>query len=101
MTFKAPAACESMKDVRQAIDSLDNQLLDILAQRIQYIERAAQIKTDPNTIRDEARIRAILDKRAGQAEEHGYRPEFIRQLFSELIEYSVAYEQECWHQAND
>ena len=94
--FKNADNCESMTDVRQAIDTLDEQLLDLLAQRIKYIERAAYIKTSIDTIRDDERIEAILVKRSAQAAEHGYSEEIIESLFRQLIEYSVAYEMQVF-----
>lgn len=94
--FKNADDCESMRDVRHAIDSLDEQLLDILARRIKYIERAAQIKTSIDTIRDDERIDAIIVKRSSQAREHGYSEEIVESLFRQLIEYSVAHEMQIF-----
>jgi isochorismate pyruvate lyase len=95
-TIKNPENCESMRDVRQAIDSLDEQLLTILGQRIKYIERAAQIKTSIDTIRDDERIDAIIAKRSAQAAEYGYSDEIVASLFRALIEYSVAHEMQVF-----
>lgn len=95
-TIKSPDNCESMSDVRLAIDSLDEQLLKILSQRIKYIERAAQIKTSIDTIRDDERIDAIIAKRSAQAAEHGYSEDIIASLFRQLIEYSVAHEMQVF-----
>ena len=94
--FKNAGNCESMREVRQAIDSLDEQLLDILAMRIKYIERAGQIKTSIDSIRDDNRIDAIILKRSAQAREHGYSEEIIESLFRALIEYSVAHEMQIF-----
>lgn len=91
-TIKQPNECESMADVRSAIDSLDEELLDLLARRIGYIERAAKIKTSVDSIRDEQRIESIIAKRKLQAAEHGYSEEFIESTFRNLIEYSVVHE---------
>ena len=95
-SFKNADHCESMRDVRQAIDSLDEQLLDILAKRITYIERAAEIKTSIDSIRDEERIEAIIGKRSAQAREHGYSEAIIESIFRQLIEYSVAHEMQLF-----
>lgn len=95
-TIKNADQCESMCDVRQAIDLLDEQLLAILGRRIKYIERAAQIKTSIDTIRDDERIDAIIAKRSAQAAEHGYSEEIVASLFRQLIEYSVAHEMQVF-----
>ena len=94
--FKNAENCQTMGDVRQSIDSLDEQLLDLLAKRITYIERAAQIKTSINSIRDDERIEAIIAKRSAQAQEHGYSEAIIASLFRQLIEYSVNHEMQVF-----
>ena len=97
-TIKQPNECESMGDVRCAIDSVDEELLDLLARRIAYIERAADIKTSIDSIRDDERIESIIAKRKLQAEDHGYTEEFIESAFRDLIEYSVAHEMQVFKQ---
>ena len=94
--LKSADNCETMSDVRQAIDSLDEQLLDLLAKRISYIERAAHIKTSIDSIRDDERIEAIIVKRSAQAREHGYSEEMIASFFRQLIEYSVNHEMQVF-----
>jgi len=89
-----------MQEIRKAIDSLDDELLDLLARRIRYIERAAQIKTSIESIRDEQRIESIIDKRKAQASEHGYSEEYIESTFRNLIEYSIAHEMQLFKQKN-
>ncbi len=97
-TIKQPDDCESMRDIRAAIDLLDEALLDLLAKRIKYIEKAAEIKTSIDSIRDDERIESIIAKRKSQAAEHGYSEEFIESAFRNLIEYSVAHEMQVFKQ---
>ena len=96
--IKQATDCESMQDVRQAIDAVDEQLLDLLANRISYIERAAEIKTSIDSIRDDDRIESIIAKRKFQAAEHGYSEDLIESIFRQLIEYSVAHEMRVFKQ---
>ena len=53
--IKAPENCGSMAELRVAIDALDQTLVTLLARRQAYIERAAILKKDRDTVRDEAR----------------------------------------------
>lgn len=92
--------CQSMKDVRAAIDLLDEQLLDLLSQRIKYIARAAEIKTSIDSIRDDERIESMVARRKSEAREYGYSEQFIETLFRGLIEYSVAYEMQLFRNKN-
>ena len=42
--MKQPAECETMADIRAEIDRLDEELVALFAERVAYIDRAAEIK---------------------------------------------------------
>ncbi|MFV0296883.1 MAG: chorismate mutase, partial [Hyphomicrobiaceae bacterium] len=44
MTIKAPKDCVDLSDVRVEIDRCDKALVDLIAERFGYVERAWQIK---------------------------------------------------------
>ena len=54
--------CASMADVRREIDRVDRELVQLLAERLTYIERAGHIKAERGAVRDEDRIRDVLAK---------------------------------------
>ena len=58
--IKAPENCGSMAELRVAIDGLDQELVALLARRQAYIERAAILKQDRGTVRDQARIEDVI-----------------------------------------
>ena len=45
--LRPPEACESLEDVRGAIDGLDREVLRLLGSRARYVATAARFKTDP------------------------------------------------------
>lgn len=94
--IKKPSQCEAMPDVRAAIDHIDKQLVDLLGDRLEYIHKAADIKVSENLIRDEDRIDSMLLVREQWAKENNYDPAFIRQIFNDLIEYSISRELVEW-----
>ena len=59
---KSPELCESKDEVRAEIDRIDQALLELFAERHQYVTRMAQIKTDPHEARDPVRIEAVISK---------------------------------------
>ena len=42
--MRAPAECQSMADVRSAIDALDQEIVTLLASRAAFIDRASELK---------------------------------------------------------
>ena len=58
--LKTPQTCGSMNELRAAIDTLDARLVALLAVRQTYIERAAQLKTGRDQVRDPERIEEVV-----------------------------------------
>ena len=81
-----------MTVLRAAIDTLDGRLVRLLALRQAYIERAAVLKTDRGTIRDEARIEDVVTKVLAQAKAAGLSPAIAESVWRVLIERSIAHE---------
>ena len=64
-----PEDCQTMIDVRSGVDTVDRQIVDLLAIRFRFMTAAARIKQDRDTVRDEARKAQVIDnaKAAAQA----------------------------------
>jgi chorismate mutase len=69
-----PEDCADLVQLRGAIDALDARLVRLLALRQAYIERAAVLKTDRATVRDEARIEDVVAKVLAEAKQAGLSP---------------------------
>jgi isochorismate pyruvate lyase len=89
---KGPEDCASMAELRDAIDELDQRLVRLLAQRQGYIERAAVLKQDRATVRDEARIEDVVSKVQAEAKAAGLSPAIAEAVWRVLIERSIAHE---------
>ena len=90
--LKAAEACADMAQLRAAIDALDERLVRLLAQRQAYIERAAALKTDRGTIRDEGRIEEVVEKVLAEAKRCGLSPAIAESVWRVLIERSITHE---------
>ena len=87
-----PEDCADMAALRVAIDALDAKLVRLLALRQAYIERAAVLKKDRATIRDEARIEDVVQKVLAEARAAGLSPAIAESVWRVLIERSIAHE---------
>ena len=94
--IKLPDECETMIEVRAGVDQIDRELVALLARRFGYMDAAARIKTDRNSVRDEARKAEVLDNVARAAETAGLEPARLRAVWNELVEQSIAYEAIKW-----
>jgi isochorismate pyruvate lyase len=87
-----PSHCKTMTELRAAIDRLDRELVALLARRQRYIARAAEIKTDRDAVRDEARIEDVVAKVLAEARKAGLNPAIAEPVWRTLVERSIAYE---------
>ncbi len=88
--------CLTMADVRAGVDALDQQLVELIAQRFGYMDAAARMKQSRDIVRDEARKAEVLKNVGKLAEEAGLPEGLTDQLWETLIESSIAYELEQW-----
>lgn len=80
---------ESLEPLRQAIDTLDRQLVELLANRRRLVEQVAQIKhrQDLPTFHP-AREENLISARRAQAAQAGLDPDYIEDLFRTVLRHS-------------
>jgi isochorismate pyruvate lyase len=91
-----PEACNSMTELRAAIDTLDSRLVALLAERQNYVERAAILKAEREAVRDPARIEAVLRHVVSEAARAGLSPAIAERVWRTLIEASIAHEYQAF-----
>lgn len=94
-----------MSQVRSEIDRIDSALVDLIAERYGYVDRAWQLKM---TTREGAvvqwRIQQVIDRVKARAAEKGMPPEMIEMVGAQwrnMIGWFVQYEEEKIRQAQD
>lgn len=90
--FSALPRCADMREVRAAIDAIDKRLVALIAERLHYIDEAARIKPNRETVRDEARVADVLAKTRAEALRLGCDPEVVAAAYKALVEASIAHE---------
>ncbi len=83
---------KKLKDIRKHIDTLDSQLLELLAKRQYWVEQAGDIKQERDKVYDEARVNEILDKIKQEAKQKGISEDIVLPLWEKLLQLSVAHE---------
>ena len=84
------ATTEGIQQLRKQIDELDNQLMDLLAKRMQVCRQIGEYKKEHNmTVLQASRYNEILEKRGVQGSLTGMAPEFVAKVFESIHEESV------------
>ena len=93
-TSGEPSANAEMAALREKIDSLDEALVKLLAERQRQIENAAEIKSRIGwPARITPRVNEVLGNVAAQAEIQNLDLGLARSLWTVLVEWSIAYEE--------
>lgn len=91
--FKAPHDCTSKQEIREAIDTIDQQVIALLGKRFQYVKEIVKYKENTvDSIVAKQRYNQVLADRADMAEKHGLSGELIRDLYKQLLDYFIAEE---------
>jgi isochorismate pyruvate lyase len=92
--MKQPAECETMADIRAEIDRLDEELVALFAERVAYIDRAAEIKAGVGLpARINSRVEEVVANVRRHAEARGLPPEKLEKLWRKLIDWSIEREE--------
>lgn len=92
---KLPQECPDMPAVRVEIDRLDRALVDLIAERFGYVERAWEIKLAERTAANVPwRNQQVIDKVRARAEERGVSADLCEALWRQMIGWFVQYEEE-------
>ncbi len=94
MMAKIAADCTTMAELRAEIDRLDEALVAMFAERVTYIDRAAQIKTEIGMpARITPRVEEVVANVRRHAEARGLPPDKIEKLWRKVIDWSIAREE--------
>jgi isochorismate pyruvate lyase len=86
--------CANMEHVRAEIDRVDSALVDLIAERFTYVERAWQLKSDPSEATVPWRIQQVIDKVRERAKAKGVSADLAEALWRQMIGWFVQYEEE-------
>ncbi len=82
-----------MSQVRRNIDALDDQLIALLARRVQYVERAAWLKPGAGIPpRAPERVAQVLKRVEAGARAQGLPTDLAARLWREIIDWAIAHE---------
>ena len=95
MAIRPPEQCRDMTEVRTEIDRIDKGLVDSIAERFGYVERAWQLKLEAG---QEANVpwrnQQVFDKVRARAVEKGLPPDLVEALWRQMVGWFIQHEEE-------
>lgn len=90
--MKSPAECNSIEEVRAAIDAIDHEVVKALGQRSQYVKAITRFKKTREDVQAPARQATVISQRRAWAAEVGLDPDVVERIYRLLIDHFVAEE---------
>ena len=87
--MKKPGSCKNIVEVRNEIDKIDRSIMELLANRQEFVEEIVRFKTDENSVIAKDRQLEVFSKRRQWAEELGLDPDFIEYIFRQLVKHNI------------
>jgi isochorismate pyruvate lyase len=81
--------CNSLEEVREEIDKIDDQIVELIAKRNRYIHQAAKFKNSIDDIKADERIEQVKQRVRAKAIELDVSPNMISELFTKMIDEMV------------
>lgn len=99
--MKAPQDCKSIEEIREAIDSIDYDILQLLGERFAYVKEIVKFKTDEDSIIAAPRKEQVLKQRRVWADEIGLSPDVVENIYTLLISYFISEEKKIMENNNN
>ena len=81
--------CNSLKEVREEIDKIDDQIVDLIATRNAYIRELAHFKNSIDEIKAKDRVDDVINRMRSRAIELDLSPNLINDLYIRMIDTMV------------
>lgn len=88
--------CNSLEEVRENIDRIDDNIIKLIAERGSYVLQASEFKKSEEGVKAQNRVEAVIQKVRGKALEYGADPDMVEALYREMIARFVSMEMDAY-----
>jgi isochorismate pyruvate lyase len=91
--IKKPLECTSLLDIRNEIDRVDHEIMELLLQRYKYVREVVKYKNhDRESIQAQERYNNVIKQRGEWGKEMGLDPVVIEKIYKLLLDYFISEE---------
>ncbi len=77
--------CNSLEEVREEVDKIDEQILKLIAKRKNLIKQAAKFKHSVEEIKTDERVEYVIDRARHLALTLGVNPNMVSEIYTTMI----------------
>ncbi len=86
--------CQSLEEVRSAVDTIDDQIIELMSQRNAYVKQAAHFKNSVEEVKAPERVDYVLERIRHKALTLGLNPHMVAKIYemmiNEMVESEIA-----------
>ena len=87
--MKNPGDCTSIVEIREGIDLIDKQLIELIGKRFQYVKEIVKFKSNKEDVEAKPRYEEVLRIRKQWATEQNLNPDVIETIYKTMIQYFI------------
>ncbi|RKD90540.1 chorismate mutase [Mangrovibacterium diazotrophicum] len=99
--MKDAKSCKTIEEVRQEIDRIDREVMELLARRQDYVCEIIRFKKDEESIVAQGRQDQLYQQRREWAEELRLSPEMIEEVYKTMVRHNIQKELELHKQTKN
>ncbi len=77
--------CKTIEEVRENINKIDREIVELISQRSRYVKQAAKFKKTAQDVKAPLRVEEIISKVRGLAVENHLEPDIIEKIYRTMI----------------
>ncbi|WP_459213020.1 chorismate mutase [Aquimarina rhabdastrellae] len=89
MNQKEASDCNNMNEIRHEIDLIDHEIVQLIAKRALYVYKAAEFKKDETAVRDQKRVKAVIESKKQLAKLYKLSPTLIENIYTVMIQHFI------------
>ena len=94
MELKKPDTCQTLEEIRNEIDKIDEYIVSLFGERHKYVEAIVRFKNDKDAIIAKERKEQVILQRKKWAEMKGLNGQTFEKIYTLLVESNIAHEME-------
>jgi len=94
--MKKPEDCVDITEIREAIDSIDDRIVELIANRSKYVKEIVKFKKDKKAIKAPDRAQEVINSKKNLAAKYGISPVLIEKIYRYMIDFFINEEIKEW-----
>jgi isochorismate pyruvate lyase len=90
--FSAIADCKTIEEVRENINRIDQEIVELITERSRYVGQAAKFKKTTQDVKAPSRVEEVIYKVRTLAVENDIDPDIIERIYRTMIACFIDYE---------